>query len=147
MKFQTTRFGEIDVDESTILTFPDGLPGFQSRRFVRLPSRENDRIEWLQSLDEPEIAVLTTDPRNVLREYRAEPKPAELHSILPDPAASDSIAVRIIVRSGTGDHELSLNLFAPVFLNLTRNLGMQVPLVGSGYKVHEAWPAKAAASE
>ena len=34
----TSRFGPLSVDEHVLLTFPEGLPGFESRRtFVFVP--------------------------------------------------------------------------------------------------------------
>ncbi len=38
MQICTTRFGSVTIDESQIVTFSEGLPGFETtRRFVFLP--------------------------------------------------------------------------------------------------------------
>ena len=38
MHIETTRFGALDIDERKVLTFPDGLPGFEGcRQFALVP--------------------------------------------------------------------------------------------------------------
>lgn len=139
MRIMTPRFGELDIPEETIVTFPDGLPGFRSRRWVLFVREETPMIEWLQSIDEPDIALMTMDPvRDLLIDYAPSPKRGELGPIgLKDVSEA---AVRVIIRNADLPGRLSVNLFAPLFYNVDRRLGMQLPLVGSGYEVNELWP-------
>lgn len=153
MKVQTSRFGVLEVEEEQILTFPEGVPGFNGRRYFLVPepaggrgADATSRWDWLQSVDEPEIAVLVVDPASILPAYPIEPKAADVHAIQPpdDGTGSRKLTCRLIARQGEKPNEVLLNLFAPLFFNLERRMGMQVPLVGSGYTVREVWPPRPA---
>lgn len=139
MRIMTPRFGELDIPEDTFVWFKDGLPGFRSKRWVLFVREETPMIEWLQSVDEPEIALMTMDPvRDLLLEYAPKPKTGELAPIGLE-SVSDA-AVRVIIRNADLPGRLSVNLFAPLFYNVGERLGMQLPLVGSGFGVSELWP-------
>ena len=128
MRIMTPRFGELDIPEETIVTFPDGLPGFRSRRWILFVREETPMIEWLQSVDEPEIALMTMDPiRDLLLEYRPEPKAGELGPV--GLTRIEDAALRVIIRNADAPGRLSVNLFAPLLYNVEKQLGMQLPLV------------------
>jgi flagellar assembly factor FliW len=142
VKVESLRFGTLEISEDRILTFPESFPGFIGRRYVLIPDKEVSIAEWLQSIDEPEVALLVVDPTAILPTYAGQPKPAEIRAIKPDDRPNDKIACRVIVRAGERSNELLLNLFAPIFLNVERKLAMQVPLVGSGHSVRQIWPPR-----
>lgn len=139
MRIMTPRFGELEIPEDTIVTFPDGLPGFRSRRWVLFVREETPMIEWLQSVDEPDIALMTMDPvRDLLIDYAPRPKKGELGPIQLEDV--EEAVLRVIIRNADIPGRLSVNLFAPLFYNVNERLGMQLPLVGSGFEVSELWP-------
>lgn len=139
MRIITPRFGELDIPEDTVVVFPEGLPGFKSRRWIVFVRQETPMIEWLQSIDEPDIALMTMDPiRDLLLDYKPEPKMGELSPIGVE--NYDETTLRVIIRNADTRGRLSVNLFAPVFYNVSKRLGMQLPLVGSKFKVNEIWP-------
>ena len=60
MKINTRVFGEVDIEESKILTFPGGIVGFPDmEKFTLIHDEEkgNKSIKWMQSLDEPAFAM------------------------------------------------------------------------------------------
>ena len=137
----TPRFGELDIPEDTIVLFPEGLPGFNSKNWVIFVRDETPMIEWLQSIDEPDIALMTMNPReDLLLDYTPEPKTGELTPIGVREVSETS--VRVIIRNADVPGRLSVNLFAPIFYNVQRRLGMQLPLVGSRFGVSELWPPR-----
>lgn len=139
MRIVTPRFGELDIPDDTIVNFPEGLPGFRSKQWVIFVREETPMIEWLQSLDEPDIALMTMDPeRDLLLEYKPQPKAGELAPI--KVKSLDQATLRVIIRNADVQGRLSVNLFAPLFYNAKERLGMQLPLVGSGFGVSELWP-------
>ncbi len=139
MKIETTRFGVQEVPDSSVIRFPDGLPGFGSKSYVLLHSDDNPLIQWLQSVDDPSLALMTVDPADLLLEYQPKVKPAEIQAIHPEDGV-DKFACRVIIRVGDSPKTLFINLFAPLFINVDRQLAIQIPLVGSGYSVREVWP-------
>lgn len=140
MKVENTRFGTIDIADDKILTFPEGLPGFEGKRYAFVHDEKNPVVEWLQSIDEPLVAVMTVDPVDLMIPYEPKPKPGETRLIRPNEGADDEIIYRVIIRAAENREQIFVNLFAPVYVNVDRRLGMQVPLVGSGYSARELWP-------
>lgn len=143
MKLSTTRFGILDVPEETVVTFPEGIPGFASKRFVVFRHDETPIIEWLQSLDEPDVALMTVEPTDFFPDYHPEPKASELQAIGADNLSEEDRLCRVVIRLADEPGKLYVNLFAPMFFNISRRLGVQLPLVGSGHGVREVWPPEA----
>ncbi len=139
MRIETTRFGVQEVPDDSVVRFPEGLPGFQSKAYVLLHQEESPMVEWLQSVDDPSLALMTVAPTDLLLEYQPKVKSAEIQAIHPEDGL-EKISCRVIIRRGDVDKTLYVNLFAPLFFNVERRLAIQVPLVGSGYSVREVWP-------
>ena len=139
MKVATTRFGEVEVSADRVLTFPEGLPGFEGKQYALIEREETQPVEWLLSLSDPNVSVMVLDPTRFEIGYEPKPKPAELSPI--DGEREDTqISCRVVVRNGEQPGHAYLNLFAPILINFSKSLAMQVPLVGSGYAVRHPFP-------
>ena len=65
-----TRLGTMTLPEERVLTFPRGLIGFMGHReFTLIQLREESPFLVLQSLDDPKLGLLVTDPYSFLTEY------------------------------------------------------------------------------
>ena len=63
MLIQTSRFGEIEVEENQIITFPSGLVGFsEDRKFVIREDNVAAPFLWLQSFDNNGLAFVMIEP-------------------------------------------------------------------------------------
>ena len=73
MLIQTRYFGEIDVDDEKVITFEDGLIGFENlKKFTLIYNNESETsktVTWLQSLDEPMVAFPALSPCYVMTDY------------------------------------------------------------------------------
>lgn len=73
MRINTKVFGEIDIEESKIITFENGIIGFPDlKSFALIHDEEkgvNVGIKWLQSMDEPAFAIPVMDPLVVKEDY------------------------------------------------------------------------------
>jgi flagellar assembly factor FliW len=123
MQISTTRFGRITIQPDDILHFPGGLLGLEDcRRWVLLADLENDALAWLQSTSRPEVALAVVHPKRFVPHYQLRVAKRDL-----EPLALGSLAdAEVLAIVGSGDDELTLNLKAPLVLNLSRRLGRQV---------------------
>ena len=125
MDIQTTRFGLISVDDDRIMTLPRGLLGFPSHtRFALIQTGEENYFFWLQSVDEPALAFVVTDPTIFFKDYDVplrEETAAEIE--LEDPAAA-----QVFVICNKVDEWLTGNLLGPILVNAQNRLGTQVVL-------------------
>ncbi len=59
MKANTTRFGVLEVDDSSIIRMPKGPLGFEEQtQYILIQHREDTNFRWLQSLEEPSLAFV-----------------------------------------------------------------------------------------
>ena len=65
MKLNTRIFGEVEIEDSKIISFPNGIIGFPDlKRFTLMHDEEQgtNTIKWLQSVEEPGFAMPVMDP-------------------------------------------------------------------------------------
>lgn len=131
---ETTRFGAIDVENSSVIEFPEGLLGFgECKRYVLLDHPGgNGPFEWLQSTERPEIAFCVIDPVQFKPDYRIAVKQHELAGIRIK-SIEDGV-VRVILVIPRGDPmSMTANLQGPVVINKKEMLARQLVLSGGHY--------------
>ena len=139
------RFGTCTYRESEVLTFPWGLPGFASlRRFIALNLAGQERFVWLQSLDDPAVALPTADPWQIFEDYAPQLPPYATSSL--ELQRPEDFATLCVVVVSPGAVEMTMNLLAPIVVNLRTRVARQVTLETGGYSVQEPIPRKAPAA-
>ncbi len=139
------RFGTCTYRESEVLTFPWGLPGFANlRRFIALNLEGQEKFVWLQSLDDPAVALPTGDPWQIFEDYAPHLPPYATSSLeLQRPEDFATLCVVVVI---AGAAEMTMNLLAPVVVNLRTRIGRQITLETGGYSVRTPIPRKAPAA-
>src|SRR5207244_13122081 len=125
MQIQTSRFGVVSADDAHVFTFPRGLVGFsEQQRFALLPSADNDEFFWLQSVSDPEIAFLLTNPVLFFKDY-AFPIREETEQEI---ALDHGERARVLVICNKVGDWLTGNLLGPIVINQPTGLPQQVVL-------------------
>lgn len=63
MEIKSKFFGDQTIDPSTIISFPNGIPGFENQtRFKLFHQEGNPVIFWLQSLDDDSLVFSVAQP-------------------------------------------------------------------------------------
>ena len=63
MKVETTRFGTVKVPEEKVISMSHGMLGFaDKKRFCIIQHKEESPLFWYQSLDDPALAFVITNP-------------------------------------------------------------------------------------
>jgi len=132
LEFSTKRFGTIEVKENQVLTFPEGLIGFQSfRRFVVMDLDNAGIFKWLQSLDDESLGFAILDPKMVFRDYDPVFAEKDLDSLgAPDPGQLILLCVATVPRDV---RKMTVNLQAPLVINPSKRIGKQVITVMPEY--------------
>ena len=147
MRINTTRFGQIDIDDKRIIQFSDGLPGFpEAHRFVLLEHAPNNAFHWLQCLDDPALAFVVMDPMMIepcFREAIPEAAGRELGI-----TGLKKAAVLTIVTIDRTNQRVTTNLLAPLVIHPETLEAKQVILENSSYSTkHDLVPASRAQQE
>ena len=128
MKAATRLFGEIEIDESKIITFEDGLIGFPDmKKFTLIFDEEKEgrpSISWLQSMDEPEIAFPVMDPLFVCETYNPSVEDELLKNL--GTIKEDNLYVLVTVTVPQNIKELAVNLKAPIVINTDTRKASQI---------------------
>ena len=135
MKISTTRFGDIEVDDSNVITVLGGIIGFENYyRFVILDFLKDSQFRWLQSLNDPEVAFVICDPWYFFKDYNFELSD-ENQNELEIESLDDIIAVAISTIPADIT-KTTLNLISPIIINLKKMIGKQVILYNSSYSTN-----------
>ena len=125
MDIESTRFGRMSVDDERIITVPKGLLGFPNHtRFALIQTGEENYFFWLQSIDEPNLAFVVTDPSIFFKDYDVpirEETQAELQ-------LADLSHAQVFVICNKVDEWLTGNLLGPIVVNAANRTGQQVVL-------------------
>ncbi|GIO23874.1 flagellar assembly protein FliW [Oceanobacillus sp. J11TS1] len=132
MKVRSTYLGEIAIDESKIIHFPSGIPGFsESKQFVLLELPDNQIFHILQSVDDEKLAFIITDPYHFYQNYSFELEPSILEYLkIKD---RNDIAVYTIVTVQKPFTASTINLKAPIIIHMKGNLAKQIVLQNEAY--------------
>lgn len=123
MEVNTTRFGPVAIEREDLIQFPSGLPGLEDcQAWVLLADAHNEALGWLQSTSHPEVAMAVVSPRRFVPGYQLRVSSSELSPL----ALDDVREAQVLVIVGKHDDEITLNLKAPVVINLERSVGRQV---------------------
>jgi flagellar assembly factor FliW len=123
MHIETSHFGSLEIDVAEILLFPHGVIAFEEcRHWVLVADLENPALAWLQSVSQPDLALPVVSPRRFAPQYRVHVTKGQLLPL--EFSQFDQAYVLSVVSQSDGD--LTLNLKAPLIINLDRRLGRQV---------------------
>jgi len=125
MIIQTSFLGEIEIEESSVINFPEGIPGFeQSKRYVIIPMGDASPFFYMQSLDEPDLCLLTGHPFVFFPDYEIDVLDEELKKLgITD--QGQELAVYVVISVPEDFKMATANLLAPLVINFTNKEGMQ----------------------
>ncbi len=125
MKINTLLFGEIDIDDQSVITFDAGLPGFEAlRRFALISPEETRPLLWLQSLEEPNVALSVVNTFDILPDYALDVRDEEIDAL--GVKGLEELLVLTVVVVPEEIAKMTGNLAAPLFINTRLNKGKQV---------------------
>ena len=125
MEIESTRFGRLTVDDERIITVPKGLLGFPNHtRFALIQTSDENYFFWLQSIDEPNLAFVVTDPSIFFKDYDV-PIREETQTEL---QLTDINLAQVFVICNKVDEWLTGNLLGPIVVNAANRTAQQVVL-------------------
>ncbi|MDR7073152.1 flagellar assembly protein FliW [Fictibacillus barbaricus] len=132
-----TKFEEeIEIRESDIIHFEQGLPGFEEeKQFVLVPI-EDTLFSILQSVSTKELAFFTVNPFLFFKEYDFELTESVQEQL--NINNESDVMVQVILTINDPFEKSTANLQAPVVINHKENLAKQVVLTDSRYQTRHA---------
>jgi flagellar assembly factor FliW len=141
MLINTRDFGEVEVADCDLLTFPTGLFAFEDVRTFALLSPLGEEVypKWLQSAEDVAPCFIVFDPSVVAENYEVKLEPADeklLKLLKPlksggytaDKNYNRRLRLLAIATVPEDFKKTTLNLKAPIVVNQDNNLATQIVL-------------------
>jgi len=130
-----THFGRFEFQDAHVLSFPDGIPGFEAcRRFLLIASTDLEPLSCLQAIDPPQPSFLVLDPEHVCPRYTRTLSSAEYTRL---EAGPEACLLWLVIVTATASSAFA-NLKAPIVINPQRQIGYQIVSARTSYPVK--WP-------
>lgn len=126
MEVKTKSNGIVNVEEKQLVTFPEGLLGFEQYKNFALIDSEYEPFIWLQSTEDSQLAFLMIDPFLICNDYEADIDDLSLKSIGVE--SPEDIIIMTLVTIPKDGSAITANFLGPVVINKKNKNCMQVIL-------------------
>lgn len=133
MILKTNYFGEIEINEEDIITFADGIPGFEDlSKYLIIENSDKDvPFKWLQSVDDSNLTFVIINPFAFKEDYEFELPKNVIKKL--NIKSHEDIKIYTIVIVPEDVEKMTANLAAPIVINAVNKKGKQVLLEDSPY--------------
>ena len=139
LTIESSRFGSIEIDSGAVIEFPEGLIGLGGSRYALIADKPDAPFLWLQSLDDPGLALPVTNPHRFFADFAVEVVDEDAERLALD--ASSAMDVYVTVRAAPVLEDFTANLKAPILvragqawqvINQAPGCELRAPLFGQG---------------
>jgi len=135
MNILTTRFGEIEVNDNMVFDFLMPFIGYEKcTKYVLLEHNGSSSFRWLQSVEVPELAFAVASTSLLNLEYVIDLPDSAVEKLKIE-SIDDVLVLNVASIPHNNPREATINLLAPIIMNLKDKVAGQVILTGSGYDV------------
>lgn len=132
MEIETKYQGIVEIDESEIIHFETGIPGFlKEKQFVVSPFSESTPFFILQSVGTPSLAFVVADPFSFYPDYDFTLSDAVTEQLGIE--SEQDVSVYVILTLHEPFDQTTANLQAPLVINHRKQSGKQVVLDSREY--------------
>lgn len=132
MIVKTSRFGDKEVPDDSLLTFPEGVIGFRdAKRFVMFECSDDGLFKWLQSCDRPDLAFVICEASAIVANYQILLGEKERQLLQLDKPEDAVVCLILVIPKDPS--EATANLLGPLVFNVETRLGMQIVVVNPNY--------------
>lgn len=124
----TRDFGEIKVNETDIITFPNGLFAFEDmKEFILItPKGEDEFPMWLQSVESADLCFIVFDPQKIFDSFKPKLDKNTLSLLqIDDLSKARFLSIAVIYDDYI---KTTINLKSPIVINAEKLIGAQVIL-------------------
>ena len=117
---ESSRFGTLELDASQAIQFPAGLIGLGGHAYVLLSTSDDSSFSWLQSVEDPELALPVANPWHFFADYVVDLSDEDTTRV----GDAEGVDVWVTVRAGAELADFRANLRAPILIS--NGIGHQV---------------------
>lgn len=134
MKLETKYHGVLNYEEEEIITFPNGMLGFENlNKFIMFSVEENPMFSILHSLEDKDIGFLVISPFEVMENYEVKLSDNIIQQ-LNITEEKDVILLNTVTLNSKAEN-ITVNLRAPIVINIKQKLGEQIIVDNEEYLI------------
>ncbi|RKX21064.1 MAG: flagellar assembly protein FliW [Candidatus Zixiibacteriota bacterium] len=133
---KTSRFGEVQYEESDVITFVRAILGFDDLcKYFIISRPESEPFKWLQSIDDPSVCFVIIDPMLVVDDYTVDISPYDIKQLQGSGNKDDYMVYTIVTVPKGKPEQMSINLQGPIIINIKKLKAIQVVVNDTKYDV------------
>lgn len=137
MLINTKFFGDIDLSEDKIINFEEGIMGFSDYKnytiLFDIEEGNTPNISWLQSLDDPTLAIPVISPILVKSDYAPMVEDEVFESL--GELTDENLVILLSLTVPSDITKMTANLKAPFIINSDTKKGIQIIVENADYEV------------
>ena len=114
LTIESSRFGRVEIEPTAVIEFPEGLIGLGGSRYTLLASGPDTPFLWLQSLDDPALALPVTNPHRFFADFAVEVVDEDAERL--GLAAASAMDVYVTLTAAPVPEDFTANLKAPILV-------------------------------
>ena len=141
MIIKSRLLGDIEIDETRVINFPCGIPGFENdREYAIIPIEGEGPFFYMQAVRNPDLCLVLAVPFVFFPDYEMELSPESM-DILEVENSEQNLAIFSVLTIPRDFKEVTANLLAPIIVNPAVKKGIQYVPVNSRYQTkHRIFP-------
>lgn len=133
MKIKTKYFDELEILSEDIITFENGIPGFEELHQYIIINQDEVNYSFLQSLENSEICFIIMPPALVVTDYDISISEDIINKLNIEKA--EDVCVFGILNIPDNVKDMTINLKAPIVINIKNRKGAQEILDDDRYQI------------
>ncbi|KEI76708.1 flagellar assembly protein FliW [Clostridium botulinum B2 128] len=134
MNLNTKYHGCIEYEEKDVIYFEKGIPGFEElKKFIIFPVEDNDVFSVFHSIEKEDMGIIVTSPFNIEKDYKIQLE-EEQRKKLELQNEKDALVLNTVTLNPDID-KITVNLRAPIIINIKEKIGEQIIINSDKYSV------------
>ncbi|OOM79984.1 flagellar assembly protein FliW [Clostridium sp. BL-8] len=136
MIFNSKIHGEIKYEEKDIITFKKGILGFGDlKKFFLVDLEGLEPFKLLHSIEDENIGIIVISPFDFFKEYEIKLNEDTVKNL--NIKSPEEVKLINTVTLNSDPEKITTNLQGPIIINISNNLGEQIIVDNSKYKVKQ----------
>ena len=136
MIYNSKVHGEIKYAQKDIVIFNKGLLGFNElNKFFIIDLEDFEPFKLLHSLENEDIGMIVISPYDFFKDYEIKINEETITNL--KIKSSEEVLIVNTVTLNSDPKKITTNLQGPIIINISNNLGEQIIIDNSKYKVKE----------
>ncbi|AKN33912.1 flagellar assembly protein FliW [Clostridium carboxidivorans P7] len=134
MELSTKYHGIRKYDQNDVIIFKKGIPGFEHlKKFILFSVEENEVFSILHSIDDEAVGFVVISPFFYIKDYEFDLEDEKLKEL--EIEKEEDVLVLNTVTLSTNISDITINLKAPIVINVKNKTGEQIILDNPNYVI------------